>query len=102
MCAGGVGEVQVGVCTSVVGLGKGPGLYCRGSRASGRRLSFGHYRALQITNNAGREAGQVLPHLSGVKLGLAMAVTLPSEWGMSEGRPALSLPIPLDVAEQEI
>ena len=35
MCAGGVGEVQVGVCTSVVGLGKGPGLYCRGTRAGG-------------------------------------------------------------------
>ena len=29
------GEVQVGMCTSVMGLGKGLGLHCRGPRAGG-------------------------------------------------------------------
>ena len=51
VCVGG-GEVQVGMCTSVMGLGKGLGLHCRGPRAGGPSGSclWGHY---QGTSNCG-------------------------------------------------
>lgn len=59
------GEVQVGMCTSVMGLGKRLGLYCRRQRAGGPSGSclWGTTRALQITREPGRKAGQILPHL---------------------------------------
>ena len=99
MCVEG-GEVQVGMCTSVMGLGKGLG----GTAGNKEQVDpveavfgalSGHFKL--STTLEGR-LGRSCPVYETVKLGLGMPVMLSSEWGVSEGRPARilsSFPLPV-------
>lgn len=76
-------------------------------RAKGRwtlwKPSFEHYQGhYNVPAMPGERLGMSCSICQAVKLGLTMLMMLSSKWGVVEARLAPSLPISLDMAEQEV